>query len=142
MMKLALGLFFAGAVLALFTGCSTPQTRADQNPEAFAALSKEEQRLVLEGRIREGMNQDAVFIALGRPSRERESRMEGQSRINWIYSRIVSREIPNFSRRYYRGADGNVYSHCYYDPYYDSYIVDTFRVVFQNGKVIGWEELY
>ena len=142
MIRNLLCVVFLGSFFLLLTGCSTPQTRADQNPEAFAALSMEEQRLVLEGRIREGMNEDAVFIALGRPSRERESRLDGVSRTNWIYSRIVTREIPQFSRRYYRGADGHVYSRCYYDPYYDSYIVDTFRVIFENGSVVWWEELY
>lgn len=126
----------------ILAACSTPQKRAEQNPEMFAALSQDEQRLVLEGRIREGMNQDAVFIALGRPSRETEARLGGRDHLNWIYSRIVSREIPNYSRRYYRGADGSIYSRCYYDPYYDSYIVDTFRVIFEDGKVVGWEELY
>ncbi|MGF1677990.1 MAG: hypothetical protein ACFCUX_02225 [Candidatus Methylacidiphilales bacterium] len=125
----------------LIVSCSTPQKRAEEKSTAFAALSQEEQRLVLEGRIREGMNPDAVYIALGRPAKEREARMGGRNHVHWIYSRMISREVPAFRREYYRGSDGRLYGQTYYDPYYESYVVDTFRVIFENNRVVGWEEL-
>jgi hypothetical protein len=134
--------FFVVLATALFiAGCTSPQKRAEQNPEAFAKLGKEQQRLVLEGKIQEGMNEDAVFIALGRASQKREMRLDGETLNNWIYSRTVTEEIPAFRDRYYRGRNGRLYRSCYYDPYYRSYVVDTFRVMFKKGKVVGWEEL-
>ncbi|MEM6885305.1 MAG: hypothetical protein AAF571_09750 [Verrucomicrobiota bacterium] len=129
------------SVLFVFIGCTSPQKRAEENPEAFARLSKDQQRMVLEGRIEEGMNEDAVYIALGRPSKKRDMRIEGETINNWIYSRTVTEEIPAFRDRYYRGHNGRLYRSCYYDPYYRSYVVDTFRVMFKSGKVVGWEEL-
>jgi len=128
--------------LVSFSGCSTPQSRAQENPEAFARLSKEQQRLALEGKISEGMNEDAVYVALGRPSKKREGRLDGRDQLYWVYSRIVSREIPSYRTRYSRDRFGRVYADCYYDPFYDSYVEDTFRVIFENGKVVGWQELY
>ncbi len=129
------------ALILLLAGCTSPQKRAEENPEAFASLSKERQRMVLEGKIEEGMNEDAVYIALGRPSKKRDMRIEGKTLNNWIYSRTVTEEIPAFRDSYYRGHNGRVYRSCYYDPYFRSYVVDTFRVMFKQGKVVGWEEL-
>lgn len=135
-----LNLLLLVAVISLM-GCSSPQKRAESRPEAFARLSPDEQRLALEGRIREGMNEDAVFIALGRPSKTLSARRDGADQIHWVYSSIVTREIPSFSHSRFRGEDGRWYGRSYYDPYYQSYVVDTFRVVFRDGRVIGWEEL-
>ncbi|MEM1157348.1 MAG: hypothetical protein AAF649_03940 [Verrucomicrobiota bacterium] len=129
------------SLLLIFIGCTSPQKRAEENPEAFAKLSKAQQRMVLEGRIEEGMNEDAVFIALGRPTKKRDMRIEGENINNWIYSRTLTEVIPAYRDRYYRGYNGRLYRSCYYDPYYRSYVVDTFRVMFKQGRVVGWEEL-
>jgi len=128
-------------LLLIIAGCSTPQKRAEENPEAFAKLSKPQQRMVLEGRIGEGLSEKAVYIALGRPSKKRDMRIEGETITNWIYSRTLTEVIPAYRDRYYRGHNGRLYRSCYYDPYYRSYVVDTFRVMFKQGQVVGWEEL-
>jgi hypothetical protein len=61
-------------VLALacvvFIGCAnhSVETRRRERAAAYAALNPEFQRLVDAGQIKAGMPEDAVYIALGRPT--------------------------------------------------------------------------
>lgn len=60
--------------LALLASCaSTPDSRIARAPEVFQSLSPEDQALVREGRLRPGMTEDAVLLAMGRPSTILES---------------------------------------------------------------------
>jgi hypothetical protein len=58
--------------IALVLSCSTPvtiETRKSERAAAYAGLSSEEQIAVDQGRLREGMNTNACYIAWGRPTR-------------------------------------------------------------------------
>lgn len=136
-----LPLAFVGCAAFLLAGCSTPQTRAKERPVAFEKLSFKQQDLVLKGLISEGMNTDAVYIAMGNPSRIVTGRMEKNSFMRWIYGRMQTDVIPNYSYHPIVGPGGQVYMASYYDPDYFTYQVDSYAVIFRNGKVIGWEEL-
>ncbi|MEO0454161.1 MAG: hypothetical protein AAFY98_08500 [Verrucomicrobiota bacterium] len=128
-------------VIAFFfvVGCSTPQKRAEERPEAFANLSKSDQSLVLSGQIKEGLNTDAVYVALGRPSRVLRGREKGVSYERWVYSTIVS--YPVRARgTYFLGPHGP-FPYCYYSTRWESYVIDTFEVQFEGGSVTGWREL-
>ena len=46
---------------------STPQTRIQQNPQKFEALSAKHRTLVQQGQIARGMSPDAVYLAWGGP---------------------------------------------------------------------------
>jgi hypothetical protein len=69
----------------LLAGCTTVDTRIQERPEAFRRMSPSDQALVQQGRIREGMSRDAVYIAWGPPSQRAEGRMRGSAIETWIY---------------------------------------------------------
>jgi len=71
--------------LLLLTGCSSIQSRIDRNPALFTGLTAEEQQLVLQGEVREGMNEDAVFLAWGEPDQRVTLSREGRTVERWIY---------------------------------------------------------
>jgi len=58
----ALTLVTSASALIL-TSCTTTETRIKERPAAYAALSPSDQALVQQGQVREGMSQDAVYIA-------------------------------------------------------------------------------
>jgi len=135
------GLSLLCLATVVFVSCSTPQTRSKERAESFSRLTKVEQRTVLEGRIKEGMIQDAVYIAMGNPSRRSRGRFEGKSTESWIYGRLESYNIPRYRREYIRGPHGELFSRHVYDPITEFRTVETFVVYFNNGRVIGWQEL-
>ena len=55
-------------------GCTTIDTRIAERREAFSRMSQRDQALVQQGTIREGMSQDAVYIAWGPPSQRAPGR--------------------------------------------------------------------
>ncbi|NJK92770.1 MAG: hypothetical protein HC904_13680 [Blastochloris sp.] len=128
-------------VLVGFLGCSTPETRSKEKSDTFARLTQEQQRDVLQGRITEGLSEDAVYIALGKPYKKRSGRFQGKETLSWIYGRLDSYVIPRYRTRYYRGAQGELYSQREYDPITEYRTVETFAVFFEKGQVIGWQEL-
>ncbi|MDQ3120164.1 MAG: hypothetical protein M3Q89_11455 [Verrucomicrobiota bacterium] len=78
-------------LLALMTaalslaGCTTVQTRIEEKPEAFRRMSSSDQALVTQGKVREGMSQDAVYIAWGPPNQRALGRNRGSTVETWIY---------------------------------------------------------
>jgi len=137
-MKTPLAVILLAAGLALLAGCSTPESRINQNPAAFARLTPEQQQLIKEGKVAIGFDQTTVKLALGDPDRIRErTDANGTSEI-WSYVT-------------YEGDDGMLlyrgYYHRYYygfgDPFYPYYLAyptrrehEHFRVVFREGRVV------
>ena len=88
-----LGALGAAAIL-LTTGCETPRTRAHLHPGAFAKLSAADQRLALAGKVRDGMNADAVYIAWGTPDEKRAATGGKEASESWLYRRQITVEAP------------------------------------------------
>ena len=80
--------------MALTTACETPRTRARLHPGAFAKLPAADQRLVLAGKVRDGMNTDAVYIAWGDPDEKRASADGKDSSESWRYHRQITVKAP------------------------------------------------
>lgn len=135
------GLLALAALLLGAAGCSTPLTRSQERASTFERLKPEDQRLLLQGKIREGLDEDAVYIALGKPSRVTRGQKEGRREFSWIYSRLETRTVLSYRPRVVHLQDGGAVVHYDAAPYYDTYSVDAFEVMFQDGKVIGWKEL-
>lgn len=73
-------------VLALLASCASPlEKRIERNPDLFAKLSPSDQSLVRQGRLREGMTQEAVFLAWGRPDGVAEGVQKGVKTEQWTY---------------------------------------------------------
>ena len=122
-------------------GCATPQSRAQEKSEAFASLPKKFQEAALKGELVEGMNADAVYIALGKPERVVSGEEKGVQQERWVYVRIETDEVPAWRETYGRTADGRVLAFRQYDPIRLTRFRDSFEVKFEKGKAVGWRGL-
>src|SRR3954468_19694739 len=122
-----------------FAGCATPEQRISDHPEIFQTLSPRDQELVKAGKIREGMSQDAVWIAWGSPDQKATGVARGHSVETWIYNDYYYANSPYpypygpFGYGGYFGS-GRLVFHThgryrfavigdpFYDPFYYSYI--------------------
>src|ERR1044071_44281 len=114
----------AGAMI--LSGCATPGGRISQHPEIYQSLSPSDQALVSEGRIRQGMTTDAVWLAWGTADQKIPASVRGRPAETWVYLRY---EAPE--------SYGGPY---YYGPFDWSYIPPKFiypirAVTFSNGRV-------
>ena len=120
---------------------STIESRIQNNPQLYSALTWPEKKAVSKGLIIKGMSQDAVYLAWGRPSGIIERNSSGKSIEKWRYSSLMPVVNQNFlysDYHYYHH-----YDHC--SPFYHStnvgYVPYTSAVVeFENQKVTSWEQ--
>ncbi|MEN3369066.1 MAG: hypothetical protein V7609_1209 [Verrucomicrobiota bacterium] len=153
-------LVLSAACSALFlAGCSTTETRISAHPEIYNGLSASDRALVAEGKIRNGMSQNAVFLAWGSPDAKTSSVVLGRPAETWVYTAIASSPYPYgwgpgyYGRGYYgfgyvtRHRHSVIRSRLYYDPfYYPFYSSQTTTypertVSFQNGRVVAYQFL-
>ena len=80
-------LWFWVITALLVVGCktSTIESRIEKRSEAFAALPPEIQADVHAGRIRVGMNSDAVYMSWGQPAQVLESGGPQGNVTTWLY---------------------------------------------------------
>ncbi len=86
-MKFLSSLALLCSVSLWLSGCvSTPSMRIEENAAVFQNLPTAEQQLVSQGRIVEGMSQQAVFLAWGYPNvAPIRGQKEGKSYERWVY---------------------------------------------------------
>ncbi|HEX8280300.1 MAG TPA: hypothetical protein VF551_02895 [Chthoniobacterales bacterium] len=144
------------------TGCSTTQSRIAERPEVYNRMSSSDQALVTNGRIREGMSRDAVYIAWGAPNESAPGRNRGSSVETWIYYATTSGDYYPGPFYYgypfgygvgfghWGGRRGRLYRHhLFYDPFYDPFFYNRVSLVrypertvsFQNGRVVAYQLL-
>ncbi|HEX8679122.1 MAG TPA: hypothetical protein VF683_04145 [Chthoniobacterales bacterium] len=146
----------------LLAGCTTIDTRIAERQEAFRSMSPADQALVQQGKVREGMPKDAVYIAWGPPSQRIPGRNRGQVVETWVYDATAAGDYyPGgfyYGGRYgyglgyghfgsYRHRFGR--RHYFYDPFYDPFFYNSANIVrypertisFQNGRVIAFQFL-
>jgi hypothetical protein len=154
-------LVLSAACSALFlTSCVTTESRISQHPEMFQRLSPSDQALVQQSKIRNGMSQDAVYLAWGAPDQRATGTVHGRSAETWIYTGTSHYPYPyGWGPGYYGGVYGFGYighhrhGHGFhrfgYDPFYDPFFY-TYRpsvsypertVSFQNGRVVAYQFL-
>ncbi len=151
----------AVSLTLVVTGCTTLETRIQEKPEAYRTLSPRDQALVQQGKIREGMSRDAVYIAWGAPSSRLPGRNRGRIVETWIYDGTTSGDYPGpfyYGRPYgygigvgfYGGRRGRFARGGYlYDPFYDPFFYNRANIVrypertvsFQDGRVIAFQFL-
>ncbi len=151
MLSLASGALF-------FAGCSTTETRISQHPEIYQSLSPRDQALVNQGRIREGMSLNAVWIAWGAPDQRATGSAHGRAVETWIYNDYTYSGAPYpypygpFGYGGYFGGGVVFHSHHghrfaiigdpFFDPFYYSYLpprvaYPSKTVTFTNGRVVS-----
>ena len=127
---------------------STPQTRIQQHPELYAALSSSQQALVQRGELAKGMTAEAVMLAWGPPAMRYEGNDKGRDSMRWDYTGARAVYSSQFYGVYGYGGYGYHGHHGYY-PYSgfgfapDVAYVPYRRasVWFVNNRVDGWERL-
>ncbi len=143
-----------------FSGCTTTETRIAEKSAVFQRLSLADQARVQQGEIREGMPEDAVYIAWGPPSLRAPGRNRGQLVDTWIYYATAAGDYPGpfyfgggygygLGYGYYGGLRGRFRRHLYYSPFYDPFFYNHANIVrypertvsFENGRVIAWQLL-
>lgn len=122
----------------LLASCSTIDDRARERAAALDAMPAPMREAALQGSLREGMTADAVYVALGRPSRVVSGIEKGVRRERWVYSQMESREIPAWRDVPYRLSNDAVGFLPAYEPITVTSTRDRFEVKFENGKVVGW----
>lgn len=146
----------------MLTSCSTTESRISEHPEIFQGLSPRDQALVSQGKIREGMSQNAVWLAWGNPDQKAMGDMRGRSTETWIYVAYRSAYPYGYGYGYPYGGFGGFYGgglihgyyghhyaffgHPFYDPFYYSYIPPSIpypykTVTFANGRVMSFQYL-
>jgi len=152
---LTLGL---AASAIVFTGCSTTETRISDHPEIFQTLSPRDQELVRAGKIREGMSENAVWIAWGAPDQKATGVARGKPVETWIYNDYYYANSPYpypygpFGYGGYFGGGVVFHQHGhhrfaiigdpFYDPFFYSYVpprvaYPSKTVTFQGGRVVS-----
>lgn len=131
-------------VLLTFFLCnctSTIESRIQEHPTMYSALTGQEKKAVSNGLILRGMSQDAVYLAWGRPSGIKEGNSNGAPMEKWRYSSLMPIMSQRFLYNDYHSY--HHYEHC--SPFYHStnvgYIPYTSAIVeFENNKVKSWEQ--
>jgi hypothetical protein len=150
--------FGISASALILTSCSTTETRIADHPEIFQTLAPHDQALVREGKIREGMSQNAVWLAWGAPDQKATGSARGRPVETWIYDEYTYANAPYpypygpFGYGgYYGGAIAFHHHHGhrfvivgdpFYDPFFYSYIpprvaYPSKTVTFSSGRVIS-----
>lgn len=150
--------FGISASALILTSCSTTETRISEHPEIFQRLSPHDQALVRQGKIREGMSRDAVWVAWGAPDQKATGTARGRPVETWIYNDYTYANAPYpypYGPYGYGGYFGGsvVFHHHrhhrfaiigdpFYDPFYYSYIpprvaYPSKTVSFVNGRVVS-----
>lgn len=149
------------ACALVLTSCSTIESRIAEHPDIFQRLSARDQALVQQGKIRDGMPQDGVWLAWGTPDQKGSGFARGQAVETWIYNEYVYAHAP-YAYPYgpfgYGGYYGGAVLHPYrgrcfavigdpaFSPFYYSYIQPSIpypakTVTFSNGRVISLQIL-
>ena len=156
--------FGIAASALILTSCSTTETRISNHPDIFQTLSPRDQALVREGKIREGMSQDAVWLAWGTPDQKATGRAPPETRhrfnraASWhpeLFIVVLLQFLISVYGGYFGGGvvfhrhHGHrfaVIGDPFFDPFYYSYIPPRVAypdktVSFVNGRVVSIQVL-
>ena len=149
----------AASSLLFLTGCATIDSRISEHQDMFQRLSPADQALVREGKIRNGMSQDGVYLAWGGPDQKATGQVHGHPAETWVYEGTSHYPYPyGWGPGYYGGfygfgfvghGHGRFYRSGYdsfYEPFFYNYRPSVNyperTVSFQNGRVVAYQMLY
>jgi hypothetical protein len=146
-----LSLLFArsliGLTLVLLAGCSTINSRIDENAAYFDSLPLESQERIRKGIVEVGDTTDMVYIAMGAPAEKRSSRSARRDRETWIYQVHYQDWVGRAHVGYRRVVVYNektkksyVYHEPVYQDIYREHTEDRIRIEFERGVVSAIEQ--
>jgi deoxyinosine 3'endonuclease (endonuclease V) len=131
-------------VLVCAVGCatkSTVQTRKQERAAAYADLPVEQRQLVDQGQIQVGMNEDAVYIAWGKPAEVLRAGDAAGETVTWLYHGTTSDEYVFW--RYHEvprpGGGRYLTRHLDRDINVRDYV--SAELVFREGLLASWRML-
>jgi len=135
------------AGLLILNGCvTTPQTRADENPDLFETFTAEQREIILKGEVDLDFTHEMVTMAAGIPDRRAKKRSKKGASEVWTYYKYSARSIHGYWHygRYYSFSSRYGW---YRNAYWGDNIVVAHHgerekdlvVEFQEGKVISFE---
>ncbi len=83
--------------MAFFSCSSTPQKRIAKFPDKFSTLTADDQSLVEQGRIQQGMTKDAVYLAIGKPEQITYGANKSGEYEQWNYNTLTPVVTNNVS---------------------------------------------
>lgn len=126
----------------LLAGCatSTVESRRQERYSSYSNLPAEQKADVDAGRIKVGMNTDAVYIAWGKPAEVLTGESSKGTFVTWLYRGSYLQEYRYWPLHHYYCGRG-FYSPPYlaYDYYPQSYV--SAEVIFEGGLVKEWRRL-
>ena len=136
-------LIAAAANCMVFLSCTavTPEWRINQNASLYKSLSEEHRHLASKGEITKGMPQNAVYFAMGNPTRKIRGYDADAPFERWEYLR----RQPHFHHSFYAyqslgfGRHGGTYGGLGLAPSIHYTSTHAASVTFRNGVVESWE---
>ncbi len=140
MMKTGLSFVLLPSCLVLLAACTpTPSDRIAENMPAYEQLPKEHQAKVARGELEKGMSPTAVLLAWGEPEQKMAGSMNGKNTERWIYTRSGTGWSVGLGGGGFRGWDSGTGAGIGVTMPLGSRPPVSCNVLFENGKVIGWE---
>ena len=139
-------LALASALLLIVSCANTVERRIERNPQLFQQLSAQDQQLVREQKLREGMSREAVFLAIGRPDRVSTGRRNGKNFERWTYVGQQAVTTQTFGMGW-GGRWGGGWCGPFNDPFMMGGPMVTYipyeaaSVDFVEGRAVGWESM-
>lgn len=138
------------SLLLIFAGCSTVDTRIQENAGMFASLSPADQNLLRQGKIRAGLPKAAVYVAWGQPDQIRSGFRSGHQFEAWVYTQVRSVYAPAYYPHFFRFGFYHYYGYWggfpFYGPIGGPYYSDFISVempyktaFFEGNRCTGWE---
>ena len=138
-------LLLAAMLSVLISSCVSPrERRIASNPQLYQSLTTSDQLLVQQGRIREGMTKEGVFLSYGRPDSVAVGKQKGVSIEKWTYMGSQPVYTNSFGMsmgwgggyRGYRGYRGLGYGYCGpWDPYWGNMGTSVMYVPYKAASV-------
>lgn len=126
------------ATLLLVACASTPESRIEKSPDAFAKLTPEQQQKVRAGQVAIGFDDAATRLALGEPDKVlQKTTASGDSEV-WIYQDVYT--YPGAGPCYGAYFRYGLPSYCFFGPPTVQETKERMRVSFEAGKVTSIEK--
>jgi len=143
-MKLMLHSFAGVSLLLVLSGCATTQptveSRRAERAAAYGVLPPEHRKLVDEGQIKVGMNEDAVYIAWGQPAQVLQSEDASGQITTWLYQGTTTDEFVGWRFVEIPGPNGS-YLTRRVDRDFSVREYVSAELAFRDGKLLNWRTL-